>query len=180
MNYFSYNDYVDCIQNGKIDTITKVREESEKYTLDKCNKYMDILKDKKRITKFLNSNIKFSQPIIDKNLKIQQNVEIKNNNTILYKINNKGIYVLINIIHKRDYNLTYRIFNYSVKIIKHWEKIENKQNSRYPIVIPIVLYTGKEDWKMKNNKMKYITYDKNRINLYYNVFKYNEFIKYSN
>ena len=52
MKYFSYNDYMDCTQNGEIDKIVNVQEKIEKYELKNAdemaynikNKLIEILK----------------------------------------------------------------------------------------------------------------------------------------
>ena len=50
-----------------------------------------------------------------------------------------------------------------------------------PIVIPIVIYTGKEKWEnfrsIINNKVCYIQYEKNKIKFSYNMLKINQIDK---
>jgi len=63
----------------------------------------------------------------------------------LYKINGKEIYIFIKISNTKDNNLIYKIFNLAMEIINYWNNNMMKKSLRYPIVIPIVVYTGKED-----------------------------------
>ena len=65
---------------------------------------------------------------------------------IVYKIKNKEIYILIEHQTKIDYLMPIRILQYEIEIIRK-ENIKNKNNNiLYPIVIPIVLYTGRKQW----------------------------------
>ena len=70
------------------------------------------------------------------------------------------------------------MFEYSLNIINKWNIEEKKQYKRYPIVIPIVIYIGKEKWNnitnsQIHNKINYITYKDNRINFSYNFININ-------
>lgn len=186
MNYFSYNDYIDCTQNGKMDNIIKVAEKTEQYIVKNQSntnfktKDIENLKNKERIIKFLNKSFNLTEKFKSESLKLYKNSEIEKDNVILYKIIGKEIFIFIKVVDKRDYNISYKILNYSIKIIKKWERKKNKENLRYPIVIPIIIYTGDKEWKTRNNNFKYIAYGKNRINLYYNIYKYKEFIEKTN
>ena len=69
------------------------------------------------------------------------------------------------------------MFEHSLNIIKKWNIEEKDKNKRYPIVIPIVIYTGKDTWNNSNSriydKLNYITYEDNRINFNYNMINVN-------
>ena len=61
MLYFSYNDFADCSENGKIDEITRVEEKIAKYELKNGGKissyphiFVEILKQKIELKNFLN------------------------------------------------------------------------------------------------------------------------------
>ena len=70
------------------------------------------------------------------------------------------------------------MFEHSINIIKRWIKEEKAEQKRYPIVIPIVIYTGSEKWKyiksINHNKINYITYENNKINFSYNMIDINK------
>ena len=67
---------------------------------------------------------------------------------IIYKIKGEEIYFLVEHQTKVDYSMAYRVLNYSLEIIR--SVVEGKEINRasfkYPKVIPIVLYTGKQKW----------------------------------
>lgn len=95
-----------------------------------------------------------------------------NTNFILYKLSNEQKYFYIEHINKLDYNIAYKMFVVSMKIIENWSK-EKKLKSKYPIVFPIVIYSGEEEWDIVKNqnrlKIRYTTYERSSINLAYNI-----------
>ena len=73
---------------------------------------------------------------------------------VLYKIKDKNIFFLIEHQSKIDYSMPFRLLEYEVAIIRSAidkSKIKNK-SYKIPLVMPIVLYTGKQKW----NANKYL------------------------
>ena len=70
---------------------------------------------------------------------------------IVYKYKNKNIFFLIEHQTKIDYSMPYRILEYEIEIMKSAIDIRKVKNKEYklPLVIPIVLYTGKKKWDAK-------------------------------
>ena len=70
---------------------------------------------------------------------------------IVYKYKNKNIFFLIEHQTKIDYSMPYRILEYEIEIMKSAIDIRKVKNKEYklPLVIPIVLYTGKKRWDAK-------------------------------
>ena len=70
---------------------------------------------------------------------------------IVYKYKNKNIFFLIEHQTKIDYSMPYRILEYEIEIMKSAIDIKKVKNKEYklPLVIPIVLYTGKKKWDAK-------------------------------
>ena len=70
---------------------------------------------------------------------------------IVYKYKNKNIFFLIEHQTKIDYSMPYRILEYEIEIMKSAIDIRRVKNKEYklPLVIPIVLYTGKKKWDAK-------------------------------
>lgn len=184
MYYFSYNDYADCMENEEIEKILKVEEEIEKYeakngVYKKCNQNNIIkeLKEKKNLIKFLNNKFNIDYINIDDlyYYNLEENIFNKDNsNIILSKITNKEMFILIKVIDKVDNNIPYKIFENCIKVIELWEKNEKQKNKRYPIVIPIVIYVGNEEWNIDNKlskKFNYTTFKDNIINFSFNFIK---------
>lgn len=188
MKYFSYNDYMDCTQNGEIDKIVNVEEKIEKYELKNAdetiynikNKLIEILKNKYDFKKFLKEFFNFLEIGDIDNLVYYDNGQIildNEKNNVIYKIKDKEIFIFIKVIDKIDTNISYKMFEDSLNIIKRWNKEEKMENKRYPIVVPIVIYVGKEKWKSNSNaydKINYIKREGNRIKFSYNMINVNE------
>lgn len=186
MLYFSYNDYMDCTENGEMYEITKVEENIARYEIRNRKK---VQKQENQIIKILNEKIqlrKFLKEFFNlleiedinycNNIKCLSDKDINNN--IICKIKGKEMFILIKVIENTDNNISYKMFEHSLNIIKKWNAEEKIENKRYPIVIPIVIYIGKAIWgnnynSRKYNKINYITYENNKINFSYNVLNIN-------
>jgi len=181
MLYFSYNDFIDCTENGKVDEITKVAENISKYeqknglydVQENQKQVIEILKDKTELKKFLKEFFNLEE--IENINYYNRNKKKKEENIIISKIKEKEIYILIKVIENIDNNISYKMFEESLDIIKRCNIEEKAESKRYPIVIPIVIYVGKERWKKDNNKsynkINYTTYEDNKINFSYNIIK---------
>lgn len=190
MRYFSYNDFVDCTENGEIEKITKVNEKIAKYELkniekkqvNNTKKILEILKEKIELKKFIEEFFELSEIGNIGNITYENNVhsitdkEIRNN--VICKIQNKQIFIFIKVIENIDNNISYKMFEHSLNIIKKWNLEDKMANKRYPIVIPIVIYVGKDTWKInKRNtykKINYTTCKDNCINFSYNIININD------
>ena len=188
MRYFSYNDYMDCTENGEINEIKKVEEKIAKYefkngtktTYNIKNKIIETLKNKNCLKMFMEEFFYFSEIDEIENIVYCNDVKTitdKQNNNIICKIEDKEMFILIKVIDKIDSNITYKMFENSINIIKRWNEEEKIESKRFPIVIPIVIYIGKQKWKPNycNNygKINYTTCEKNRINFSYNIIEIN-------
>lgn len=192
MIYFSYNDFVDCTENGDINEIKKVEENIVKYEIrnginiknrsTKQNQIIEILKQKTELKKFLNEFFNMYEIESIQNINYYNNIKSisdkEKNNNIICKVKDKEIFIFIKVIDSIDNNIPYKMFENSLNIIKKWNIEEKMQYKRYPIVIPIVIYIGEEKWNNSiiskaNNKINYITYKDNKINFSYNFININ-------
>ena len=188
MFYFSYNDYMDYTESGEINEVKKVEENIAKYELkngaktayNTKNKIIKILKNKICLKQFMEEFFNLSEIGGIENIVYCNDVKTitdKQNNNIICKIEDKEIFILIKVIDNIDPNITYKMFENSISIIKRWNEEEKMENKRYPIVIPIVIYTGKEkcnlDYCDIYNKINYMQCEKNRINFSYNIIDIN-------
>ena len=72
---------------------------------------------------------------------------------IVYNYKNLPIYILIEHQSYIDNSMPYRIFEYYSEILRDTidkDKLKNK-NYKFPVVIPIVFYTGNKPWKLVSN-----------------------------
>ncbi len=187
MLYFSYNDFADYTNNGKIYGINKVEEKISQYEIKNGiktekgkNKIIEILRNKIDLKIFLKEFFNFDEIEDIQNINYCNNIKCisdkETNNNIICKLEDKEIFICIKIIKNIDYNISYKMLEHSLNIIKKWNIEEKEKNKRYPIVIPIVIYTGKSKWNNKNinNKLNYIIFKDNAINFSYNILNIND------
>lgn len=188
MRYFSYNDYMDYTENGEINEVKRVEENIAEYELkngaktkyNSKNKIIKMLKNKFYLKKFIEEFFNLSEIGDIENISYYNEVKTtsdKQNNNIICKIEDKEIFILIKVIDNIDTNITYKMFENSINIIKRWNEEEKMENKRYPIVIPIVIYLGKQKWNFNYcniyDEINYTQCEKNRINFSYNVIDIN-------
>ena len=188
MIYFSYNECMDCEQNGENNGVKRIGEEIVKYEIKNSEKTIDkspiieVIKDKKELKNFLDEFFDLDNLIGNYDIqycnKIKAKTDKNTNNVIISKIQNKEIFIVIKEIEKIDINIAYKMFEHSSNLIKQWNQNKGLQKTRNPIVIPIVIYTGKQKWEnsknKKYNKINYIEYSDNKIKFSYNMLKINE------
>ena len=139
--------------------VKKYAKESEKFNQNK----LAIDKAHDKITKKLFSRKDEVVKLIRKVLKIKikpEDIEVSQNSfvttelkyreaDIVYKIKGRNIIILIEHQTRVDYRMAYRILNYQLEIMRANEKEKPKKDDTECLVIPIVLYTGKEKWSAK-------------------------------
>lgn len=190
MIYFSYNDFMDCEQNGEINEIRRIGEEIIKYEPKNIVKtsciniapIIEIIKDKNEFKNFLDDFLNLNTSIGDYDIcycnEIKAKTDKNKNNIITCKVKSKEIFIIVKEIDEIDVNIAYKMFEHSSNIIKQWNQEKESQKIRNPIVIPIVIYTGKKTWNtnrsMKHNNVNYIKYEYNKINFSYNMINIHE------
>ena len=188
MIYFSYNDYMDYTENGEINEVIRVEENIAKYEAkngaktkyNTKNEIIKMLKNKFYLKKFMKEFFNLSEIGDIENISYYNDVKTisdKQNNNIICKIEDKEIFILIKVIDNIDPNITYKMFENSINIIKRWNEEEKMENKRYPIVIPIVIYLGKQKWNIDccdiQSQINYTQCERNRINFSYNIIDIN-------
>ena len=156
----TYKEYLKYEElNRKNNNYNQVKEESENYTYDKNNEhdkvFRDLLSIKEEALILINKALKPKE-------KIKEEIELYNNrfitskykdreSDIIYKVKNKNIFFIIEHQSTIDYSMVYRMLEYSIEIMR--QIIQGKENKRktykYPLIIPIVIYTGDKKWDAK-------------------------------
>lgn len=118
-----------------------------------CRKALDKKKDAvKIINRILNNGEKILASKIEKYISSYISDELKNSESdVVYKLKNENVFFLIEHQTKIDYSMPYRMLKYELNIMDS-VLIDLKyigKKYEYPLVIPIVLYTGKEKWDAK-------------------------------
>ena len=131
-----------------------IREETEKYYINQKHDKMfkEMLSEKKSTVDFINSflHLNLVEDDMEKYEKEFRTSEFSNVEAdVVYKIKNKNVFILIEHQSSVDYKMSYRIMRYKYAIIESAidKKRLKEQSYRIPMVIPIVLYTGKRKWK---------------------------------
>ena len=115
---------------------------------------------------------------------ITYNFEIREAD-IIYKIKNKDVYIVIEHQSKIDYSMPYRIAQYKFETL---ERTINKnklkmKNYKVPRIIGLLIYTGKNKWKVEQNvkdkQVEYLTKIKEEtgIGSYYLLLDVNDYNK---
>ena len=162
-----------------------IREETEKYYINQKHDKMfkEMLSDKKSTVDFINSflHLNLVEDDMEKYEKEFRTSEFSNVEAdVVYKIKNKNVFILIEHQSSVDYKMSYRIMRYKYAIIESAidKKRLKEQSYRIPMVIPIVLYTGKRKWKrllINDIEEKVEGYAENRLG--YTLIDVNEFSK---
>ena len=115
-----------------------------------------ILSHKKEAVKFINRTVNLQSKVTPESIEIYNkeyitdSLEIRQAD-VIYKLKNNNIFFLIEHQSKVDYSIPYRILEYKTEILKYNVDKERMKQKDYkmPLIIAIVLYTGKESWKVK-------------------------------
>ena len=200
MKIFTYSDYIRCIHNLKRQTtIRGLAEEGVKYNLEKTKEQKedensdkthdklikDILKDKKEVAELINQFFRPNEKVEAINLQkctngfVSKKYKSKEAD-LVYKMKDKDLYFLIEHQSTVDYNMPFRILDYCIDIVQEWKKGKRiSKISKYPTVVPIVIYTGQVKWNVPKNfkyqQVKVITYEEYRIDFGYNFIDVNEY-----
>ena len=168
MEVFTYKDYIKCIHTLRLNAVFQLAEEGTEYNLEtgkpkkninhiheKINN--ELLKDKKEIVNLINDFVS-----IDNKIEEGQLVKYTNNfitrkyksrdADVIYKLKDKSVFFLIEHQTSIDNNIVYKMLNYCVDIIYDWNtSVKIKKGIKYPIVVPIVIYTGTDKWNISND-----------------------------
>lgn len=165
MVIFTYNDffaYDEILNKTQINNINEkttkyLYEEKQQNINNKHDKtFRKILDNKKEFKKFLNKILKLKNEINEKNIEkynssfVSEDFKNQEADTI-YKIKGEEIFILVEHQTKIDYQMPLRILRYEMEIVRS-RIIKNINNKIvYPVVIPIVLYTGEKRWDASIN-----------------------------
>ena len=154
MQKYTYIDYLRYQERS-----LGVREEETQYVIEKPKKqkhdkiFKEILDNKREGAKIISkkSDYKISESEIEKYNRKFVLPELENRESdVIYKLKDKPVFFLIEHQTKVDYSMPFRMLEYSMAIIKSAITKEKMKSSKeiFPVVVPIVLYTGREKWKV--------------------------------
>ncbi len=176
MKFFTYNDYIDYNQNRNIRETVK--------ELTKGERIEQLTETEERIetiTKLITRNKKENFLLINEffNEKINSNnfdwIKLKEQkrNIKIFKERSEEKYYIFDYKIKKDNHIVYKIFKLCIEIVENW-KMKNKE-SNYPIIYPIIIYLGDEEWNIKiQRKLKSTEIKSNGIFLSYNIIDFSK------
>lgn len=168
MKVFNYNDYIKAIHTLRLNEVFRVAEEGERYKIEKETEEKEdnfkkeqmkaILEDKSKVEKIINIFLKPSEKVKKEDLiKYNSNHLYKKYKgkkiDIIYKVKNKEKFFVIEHLENIDNSMPYRMLNCCIDIIYEWtKKAKQKKEIEYPVIVPVVIYTGKEKWTLNKNE----------------------------
>lgn len=156
VTYKHYLKYKELYERKEVNCVA---EEGEEYIYDTSNEhdkvFRDILNVKEEALSLINRALKPKKKIVE-------DIELYNNKfvtsvfkyreaDIIYKVKNKNIFFLIEHQSTIDYSIAYRMMEYSIEIMRRIisEEYNKKKSYKYPLIIPIIFYTGEKNWDAK-------------------------------
>ena len=163
MVIFSYIEYLKYSRIIKEEYSLNEEVAEYKYDNKKINHIHDktfrkILDDKKEFTIFINKIFNLEKKLEEKDIEKYNrkfvSVDYTNQESdVIYKLKNKEIFILVEHQTKIDKKMPIRILKYELEIIR--SRMDENNRLEFPIIIPIVLYTGKQRWNAKINYPSY-------------------------
>lgn len=163
MVIFSYIEYLKYSRIIKEEYSLNEEVAEYKYDNKKINHIHDktfrkILDDKKEFTIFINKIFNLEEKLEEKDIEKYNrkfvSVDYTNQESdVIYKLKNKEIFILVEHQTKIDKKMPIRILKYELEIIR--SRMDENNRLEFPIIIPILLYTGKQRWNAKINYPSY-------------------------
>lgn len=130
-----------------------ISDRQEEYKIKKVHQYHDkifkeILDDKKEFIDFMKKYTPYSlkENEVEKyNRKFVTSHFTTKEADIIYKIKERNVFVILEHQSKIDFTMPERILEYCVELMRSAIK-NRKEDESYPLICPIVLYTGKKKW----------------------------------
>ncbi len=133
----------------------KISDIQEKYQIRKIHQYHDkifkeILDDKIEFINFMKryTPYSFKENEAEKyNRKFVTSHFTAKEADIIYKVKGRNVFVIIEHQSKMDFAMPERMLEYCVELMRSVIK-NRKEDESYPLICPIVLYTGKRKWSV--------------------------------
>ena len=208
MKSFTYYDYIKCIHTLRLNAVLKLAEIEENYTptenekekIKKQKFTQEMLKNKKEMANFLNDFLEPRDKIKENDLIRCLNYKNKKyrykSPELIYYLKSQNLIFIIEEENTIDNSIRYRMLNYCIDFMQEYiSKFKYEEENRYPIIIPILIYTGEKkiykniikkdrekkigEYVFENYEMdfEYNLIDLNRYNLKYLIEK-NTLISY--
>lgn len=160
----------------KLEKNYKIYDEKEIKEIDKKHDKMfrNILSRKTEMAEFLNDFLSLKEKVRETEI-IQCYTDLitsrykDRHSDIIYKLKEKPVYFLVEHQSTIDRNMPLRMWEYIGEIMRREDRIQKV----YPVVIPIIIYTGFKRWDLETNfrKLQYQArnYQSYQVDLEYNL-----------
>lgn len=160
----------------KLEKNYKIYDEKEIKEIDKKHDKMfrNILSRKTEMAEFLNDFLSLKEKVKETEI-IQCHTDLITSrykdrySDIIYKLKEKPVYFLVEHQSTIDRNMPLRMWEYIGEIMRREDRIQKV----YPVVIPIIIYTGFKRWDLETNfrKLQYQArnYQSYQVDLEYNL-----------
>ena len=178
MKFFTYNDYIDYNQNRNIRQTVKELTKGER-----IEKLTEIEERIQKITEIIVRNKKENILLLNEffNEKLEPNyfewIKLKGQkkNIKILKERREEKYYIFDYRIKKDNHIVYKIFKLCIEIVENWKSKNKNKESSYPIIYPIIIYLGDEEWNIKvQRNLRSTEIKSNGIFLSYNVIDFNK------
>lgn len=194
---FTYSQYIKCIHTFRLNAVMQLADGMTEYKLEnKKEKYLqgellkNVLQNKKEVAGFINQFVEPREKIRQQDLVhciissyITKRYRGKEADFV-YKLKNKELFFLLECQAKVDNKINYRMLNYCLDIMREWTKNKKeKKVNGYPTIVPILIYTGKQKWKVLKEEKENYNYEEgyafkgNTPNFDYNFVDMSKFSK---
>lgn len=182
MKAFTYCDYIECIHTLRLNAVLQLAESNVTYKikdakqLESKNKSIKfILEDTKEMVNFINDFLKPIHKLEEDNIERY----LKKDIDLIYRLKTEKILFLIEEQSTNDYKAIYKMLNSCISIMQELNRVKTITNkNKHPIIIPIIIYTGKEKWKytntFKDKEISRCVFENYKINLEYNLIDINK------
>lgn len=194
MKAFTYGQYIKCIHTLRLNAVMQLAEESTPYNLSKIQTndfyhqlMQNVLQDKKEATKFINQFIEPRKQITEEELIRYTNRRVNQQHRekeidLIYRLKDQDLFFVIEHQSTIDNNIPYKMLNCCLDIMQDWHRNRKiKKTTNYPIVVPIVIYTGNQKWKItkqyKERKISDYVFERYQIDFEYNFIDINKISK---
>lgn len=197
LKFITYRQYIEYLKNNKNmklkerDVVYKIPdlEENQIYNQERIEEidkkhdkmFRNILSRKKEMINFLNEFLALKEKIKPEQLTqchtdfITKQYKEKHSD-LIYKLKQKPVYFLVEHQSTIDRDMPLRIWEYVGEIMRKESIVQKtylRKDKVYPVVVPIIIYTGFQKWKAQTNfaqsQYQSRNYKDYEINLEYNL-----------
>lgn len=174
--YIEYLKSKESTQLKEKDVVYQFTKSKEKpYHKEPAKMFRNVLSQKKEMVNFLNQFLNLKEKIKKEQI-IPYHANFVTQSDIIYRLKDKPIYFLVEHQSTMKQDMHSRIWEYIGEIMRKESIVQKtylRKDKVYPVVVPIIIYTGAEKWKLPTsfaqNQYQSSQYKRYQSNLEYNL-----------